>query len=110
MADKPWKRFERTVAKFFGSVRNALSGRNSKVTASDSLHPKLFIEGKHWKRVSIITLWDKTAALAKRENKIPVVTIGIRGRPGFWVLVKNTDLIPVALERQRWKRELRKAA
>lgn len=109
MADKPWKRFERWVAKFFNCQRNALSGRNSKITASDSLHPRLFLEGKHWRRVAIISLWDKTAAFAKKEKKIPVVAIGIRGRPGCWFLIKDTDLMRVALERQLAKKELRKA-
>ena len=44
MPDKAWKNRERLVAKFFGGMRNALSGINSKVTHSDVIHDKLFIE------------------------------------------------------------------
>ena len=44
MPDKAWKNRERLVAKFFGGMRNALSGINSKVTHSDVIHDNLFIE------------------------------------------------------------------
>ena len=43
MPDKAWKNRERLVAKFFGGMRNALSGINSKVTHSDVIHDNLFI-------------------------------------------------------------------
>ena len=46
MPDKAWKNRERLVARFFGGVRNALSGINSKVTHSDVVHDSLFIECK----------------------------------------------------------------
>ena len=46
MPDKAWKNRERLVAKFFGGMRNALSGINSKVTHSDVIHDNLFIECK----------------------------------------------------------------
>ena len=46
MPDKAWKNRERLVARFFGGVRNALSGINSKVTHSDVIHDNLFIECK----------------------------------------------------------------
>jgi len=93
MSDKTWKAFERRVAKFFGCVRNALSGRNSKVTASDSLHKNLFIECKHRAKADgTIGLWDKTAALAKAEGKTPVVVQGVKNRTGFWITVHCDDL------------------
>ena len=46
MPDKAWKNRERLVSKFFGGIRNALSGINSKVTHSDVIHESLFIECK----------------------------------------------------------------
>jgi hypothetical protein len=92
MADKCWKAFERRVARFFGTERNALSGGNSKLTRSDSLHPKLFIECKQRKRFAAVRLWDDTKRLAHHENKTPVVCLSEKGRPGFWILVHSDDL------------------
>lgn len=92
MPDKTWKAFERRVARFFGTERNSLSGGNSKVTRSDSLHPSLFIESKQRKRFAVIRLWDATKRLADRERKTPVVCLSEKGRPGFWVLMHRDDL------------------
>lgn len=90
--DKAWKAFERRVARFFRTERNALSGGNSKLTRSDSLHPKLFIECKQRKRFAAVRLWDDTKRLAEREKKTPVVCLSEKGRPGFWILVHSDDL------------------
>ena len=92
MADKTWKKFERRVARFFGTERNALSGGNSKLTRSDSLHPKLFIECKQRKRFAAVRLWNDTKRLADKERKTPVVCLSEKGRPGFWILVHSDDL------------------
>ena len=89
MADKTWKAFERRVARFFGTERNALSGGNSKLTRSDSLHPKLFVEAKQRQRFAVVRLWDATKRLADREQKTPVVCLSEKGRPGFWILVHS---------------------
>ena len=92
MADKTWKAFERRVAAFFGTERNALSGGNSKLTRSDSLHPHLFIEAKQRQRFAVVRLWDATKRLADKENKTPVVCVSEKNRPGFWILVHSDDL------------------
>lgn len=92
MADKTWKALERRVARFFGAERNALSGGNSKITRSDTLHPDLFIECKQRKRFAAVSLWDDTKRLASQENKTPVVCLSEKGRPGFWILVHSDDL------------------
>lgn len=92
MADRAWKAFERRVALFFGTVRNALSGGNSKITRSDSLHKELFIECKQRKKHAVISLWDKTKILAEKENKIPVVCLSEKNRSGFWILVHSGDV------------------
>lgn len=94
--DKAWKAFERRVARFFGTERNALSGGNSKLTRSDSLHPSLFIEAKQRKRFAAVRLWDATKQLADRENKTPVVCLSEKGRPGFWVLVHSDHVSALA--------------
>jgi hypothetical protein len=56
-----------------GTERTPLSGRNSKHTASDTLHEKLFVECKKLKRMAIHNLYRKTKELADKETKIPVV-------------------------------------
>lgn len=91
--DKAWKAFERRVARFFKTERNALSGGNSKVTRSDSLHPTLFIECKQRKRFAVIRLWDETRRMAQVEGKTPVVCLSETGRPGFWIMVHSEDLV-----------------
>lgn len=102
MADKAWKAFERRVARFFGcNDRNPLSGRNSKHSASDTLHKILFIECKQRKTHALVRLWDTAKSLAKKENgKIPVVAVSEKNRPGFWLLIHSTDLTAVANQRE----------
>ena len=92
MPDKAWKNRERLVSKFFGGVRNALSGINSKVTHSDVIHDNLFIECKLRAKHTAISLWDDTAKLAKEEGKTPVIALCEKNRPGFWVMVHSSDL------------------
>jgi len=90
--DKSWKAFERRVARFFNTERNALSGGNSKLTRSDTLHPDLFIECKQRKRFAAIRLWDQTRNLAIKEDKTPVICLSEKNRPGFWILVHSEEL------------------
>ena len=75
MPDKAWKNRERLVARFFGGVRNALSGINSKVTHSDVVHDNLFIECKLRAKHSAVKLWDDTKVLADKEKKTPVIAL-----------------------------------
>jgi hypothetical protein len=78
MADKPWKVFERYVAEIFCTTRNALSGGNSKVTRSDSLHPEIFVSCKYTqannKRLRDLVTEERQKA--KVEHKTAVCVIG----------------------------------
>tara|TARA_B100001996_G_C18328904_1_gene465567 strand:- start:41 stop:361 length:321 start_codon:yes stop_codon:yes gene_type:complete len=96
MPDKAWKNRERLVAKFFGGIRNALSGINSKVTHADVIHDSLFVECKLRAKHSAVKLWDETKLYADKENKIPVIALCEKNRPGFWVMVHSEDLETVA--------------
>ncbi|OPL18741.1 MAG: hypothetical protein AVO35_13270 [Candidatus Aegiribacteria sp. MLS_C] len=98
MADKAWKQFERRVSEFFGGRRNPLSGGNGKHTRADVIHPTLFVECKQRKAHSVLRTWDEAADQAKAEGKIPVVALSEKGRPGFWILCKQTDFLAIALE------------
>lgn len=96
MPDYAWKAFERKVAKFFGTLRASLSGGNGKVTRSDTMHDKLFIECKYRQKHSVIKLWEETNEMALREYKIPVICLAEARRPGFWIMCHSEDLIDVA--------------
>lgn len=98
MSDKTWKRRERAVADLFGSVRTPLSGGSSRITRSDSLHPRLFVETKLRARHAVVTLWRAVATLAKQENKTPVLALTERGKPGVWLLIRSDDVVAVAKE------------
>jgi hypothetical protein len=99
MPNKTWKERERQVARFFAGVRTPLSGYNSKHTGADIIHDRLFVEHKHRRRHTLLTLFDSVKKLARRENKLPVVTISEHGRKGFWILVHSDDLTAVANQR-----------
>jgi hypothetical protein len=78
MADKPWKVFERYIATIFCTTRNALSGGNSKMTRSDSLHPSIFISCKYTqannKRLRDLVAEERVKAAV--EKKVAVCVIG----------------------------------
>jgi len=92
-----WKAGERRVAAFFGTLRTSLSGGNSKITRSDTMHGELFIEVKHRKKNSVRTLHDTVKEQAKAEMKIPVLAFLDTNRPGF-LLVIHSDDFPSVVE------------
>lgn len=73
-----WKAFERYIASIFNTTRNSLSGGNSKMTRSDSLHPDLFISCKYSKsnHRMLRRLVDEEREKATAENKLAVVING----------------------------------
>ena len=99
--EKAWKRDERKIAKFFETNRNPLSGSQSRHTASDTLHSRLFIEVKRRKAHSVAGWWRKAKIEADKEHKIPVVAISEYRRKGFWVLVHVDDLAGFIKEIQK---------
>lgn len=86
-----WKAFERVAAKFFGTVRNALSGRNSKVSSSDSIHPDLYIECKYRATSSLHSLFKDTKKKALLEDKIPVICTKVKNEAGFLITIHSDD-------------------
>lgn len=96
MTEPAWKVFERRVARFLGAERNPLSGRNAKHSASDSLHPTLYIESKYFKDYSIITNWYEAKKHAKKEGKPPLIIIEIKKHSMMWLLVHSSNLLEVA--------------
>jgi len=87
-----WKQRERQAAKLFGSERTPLSGGNSKITRSDSLHDELYLECKHRNKSSLWNLYKETKEKAKKENKVPVLSIGLLGANGSLIVIHSDDL------------------
>jgi hypothetical protein len=100
-----WKRAEAKVAAMFGSLRQILSGSSGRAenTASDSTHPRLFIECKYRDRHAVRGLWERTRDLAKKERKTPVVSLVDKGMPGFLLCIHSDDFRAVVVE---WARSL----
>ena len=99
MSDKPWKRDERKCCRFFGCERR---GPMQELNDADGTHPQLHSQVKRRKKHSIIGTWDDAKDFTKKTGKIPIVALTQHNRKGFWILVKEDDLIAVA--------ELRKQA
>lgn len=95
-----WKRRERQAARLFGSERQPGSGSGGRAdqTRSDSTHDQLFIETKLRASSSVRTLWEATAALAKREGKTPVLMLYAKGKTGGLIVVREMHLAAVAAE------------
>jgi len=95
-----WKRFERTVAEFFGTHRTPLSGSSAYLTRADTMHLRLFIECKLRKRSSVWNLFQKVKGKAAMERKTPVLALKQKGCEG-WLIVLDIEDLEVL------KRELR---
>ena len=100
MADKTWKAFERRVAEFFGCNR---TGPMQAKDENDLNHPQLHCQCKHSKKHAVINVWDAAKKQTDKTGKIPTVALGVKGRPGFWLLVHSSDLTAVANQRNNVK-------
>lgn len=95
--DKPWKQFERFVAGIFSSTRNALSGGNSKLTRSDSIHPHLFISCKYTRHnhKQLRDLVKEEREKAAVEGKVAVCVVGeFDDRANALVIMHLKDIKP----------------
>lgn len=93
-----WKAFERAVGRDFGTRRTPLSGGNSGITRSDTMHDKIFFEAKLRQSFALHKLFVETEKLAKLEDKTPVVAIKEKGKNGYLLLLRPEDLQKVANE------------
>lgn len=95
-----WKRRERDAARLFGASRQPGSGScgDPSRSRSDSTHETLYIETKLRASSSVRTLWEGTAALARREGKTPLLMLYAKGRSGGLVVCHETHLAAVAAE------------
>jgi hypothetical protein len=96
-----WKRRERQAAHLFGCHRLIGSGASGEGdrSKSDSDHPRLYIETKHYARQAVRTLWRETALRALREKKTAVLVLYEKGKPGGLIVVHEDDLDAIIEER-----------
>src|SRR4051794_19048739 len=89
-----WKGRERRAAALFGAQRQVLSGSAGRPdrSASDSTHPRIFMEVKLRKIHTVRTLHEKVRLAASHEGKVPVLALATKGRPGFLLVVDSRDL------------------
>lgn len=104
MAEKAWKQLERRVANFFGTVRTPLSGSSSRITESDTLHDKLFIEVKSRKTIPFMKEFRAMLKSAKKENKIPIFVIheGQHSDDIVFMRLKDTKEFVTAMSKE-WR-------
>lgn len=98
MADKAWKARERKAAARIGALRNIGSGSMGRAdrSASDSTHETIFLEVKLRQKHAAVQLWRKTAKLAKKEKKTPIVALCESGMPGAWYVVREDHVRELA--------------
>lgn len=87
-----WKSRERQAAAMFGSERTPLSGGNSKITRSDSLHGDLFVETKLRRHHAVFSLFREVEKLAAAESKTPVAVLAEKGKPGFLIVCRPESI------------------
>lgn len=103
-ADPPWKKAERRIARFHGMERNPLSGRNSGRVGDcydpGSMKPWVYIEAKHYKKHAAVTLFREHEKDVRKVDKegLPAVALCNKGLPGFYMLIKDRDLIAYAIQ------------
>jgi hypothetical protein len=85
----------------FGCKDKARCGPNraEMASTSDSTHPRLYIEAKHYAKQAVRTLWRATALLAAKEKKTAVLVLYEKGKRGGLVVVHEDDLDAMILER-----------
>lgn len=100
MSDKTWKAVERRVAAFFGTQRNRCSGSSGRTdeSASDTVHPTLYIETKHGELARFLNAEGRAMLAegvenAKREGKRFVAAMHAKQSGGFWILIHSDDFL-----------------
>ena len=89
---KAWKKLEQKVARMRNTERTPLSGGNSKITRSDTMDKTFFIECKLRRNPALWNLYEKTAELAEKEKKVPVLVIKKKGKHGELFVVHSKNI------------------
>jgi hypothetical protein len=97
---RTWQRREQQAAELFGARRQPGSGSSGRddQTASDSTHPRLFIESKLRVKHAARELLDATAKKARKEGKIPLVVLASKCKHELVICLYARDLNAIATE------------
>jgi hypothetical protein len=90
-----WKQLERRIAATFGTERTPLSGSNSKMTASDTLSDRYFIEVKLRADIPFYSTFLKAQQQAKREGKLPIVVFHKKASMQNIVMLELKDFVDI---------------
>ncbi len=85
MVDKPWKVFERTVAKEFGTVRALQKGTGTK---EDIVHPLFMVDCKLRKSWKISAWFRSLREAAHKKDKIPILVVRKPGKKLTYAVVE----------------------
>lgn len=99
MADTFWKQLERRVAKKLGTQRTPLSGRNSRITGSDTLSDRFYCEVKTRSKLPFWTDFQEARFKAKAEGKRPILVFHKKGYPGNVVMLDLDDFVEIEGEK-----------
>lgn len=76
-----WKQKERDVGALFGCRRRRGSGCDPETGGDDIVHPRLFVEVRLRKNMTVLKWWEKDVVEpAQREGKFPVLVIFQKGK------------------------------
>ncbi len=94
MADKPWKVFERTVAKAFNTVRALQKGTDTK---EDIIHPLFIMVDCKLRKSWETSDWFRSLRDAvRKKDKIPVLVLRKPGKRITYAVVELDTLVSLA--------------
>ena len=90
---RTWQKLETKTAKLLKGERNPLSGKDSKHTSGDVIHPSLYVECKLKKRIATWSLFREVEEQAKLEGKTPVLILKEKNKKGELAVLRLSDLV-----------------
>ena len=97
-----WKRAERKAARFYGTERLPGSGAWRRITKSDTMHDRLYIEVKlkhHWPKTGVWPIFVDAAEKAKVEGKIPMLVVRTKGQSLVLHIISQDGIETLVQER-----------
>lgn len=90
---RTWQKLETKTAKLLKGERNPLSGKDSKHTSGDVIHPSLYVECKLKKRIATWSLFREVEEQAKLEGKTPVLILKEKNKKGELAVLRLSDFV-----------------
>ncbi len=90
-----WKKLESRIAHKFGTERTPLSGGNSRITQSDTLSSRYFIEIKLRATLPFWKEFLDAKQKAKKEGKRPLLAFHKKGYKGVIIMLDLDDFLEI---------------